>query len=111
MRYGRAREMCQQSVSMPMSQIHGNIANRSYACRAAQLALVVWYLVRPPLPHLNAHAIHTDTLPQWIAVSAFPTQTTCEARRGAASPWDRCIASDDPRLKGKMGAFTLTRLR
>jgi hypothetical protein len=25
---------------------------------AAALALVGWYLMMPPLPHLNAHAIH-----------------------------------------------------
>jgi hypothetical protein len=38
---------------------------------AAALALVVWYLIRPPLPHLNAHATHTDTaapLSRWIVV-------------------------------------------
>jgi hypothetical protein len=67
---------------------------------AAALALVVWYLMRPPLPHLNAHAIYTDTLSRWIIVRTFPTQKKCEAR-GAASRWDRGIASDDPRLKKK----------
>ena len=71
---------------------------------AAALTLVVWYLMRPPLPHLNAHAFHADTgapLKRWIIVGTFPTPKECEARRGAvASPWDRCIASDDPRLKG-----------
>jgi hypothetical protein len=28
---------------------------------AVALALVIWYLMRPPLPHLNAHAPHTHT--------------------------------------------------
>ena len=68
---------------------------------AAALALVVWYLMRPPLPHLNAHAIHPDTPSRWIIVRTFPTEKKCEARRGAASRWDRCIASDDPHLKKK----------
>jgi len=69
---------------------------------AATLALVVWYLMRPPLPHLNAHAIHTDTaapVSRWIVVRTFPTQKECEAHR--SNPWDRCLASDDPRLKKK----------
>ena len=69
---------------------------------AAALALVGWYLMRPPLPHLNAHATHTDTaasLSRWIAVKTFPTQKECEAHR--ANPWDQCISTDDPRLKKK----------
>ncbi len=68
--------------------------------RPAALALVVWYLMRPPLPHLNAHAIHTEAaapLSRWIVVRTFPTQKKCETHR--ANPWDRCIATDDPRLK------------
>ena len=28
---------------------------------AAALALVVWYLMAPPLPHLNTPAVHKDT--------------------------------------------------
>jgi hypothetical protein len=68
----------------------------------AALALAVWYLMRPPLPHLNPHAFHADTaarLARWIIVGTFPTQKECEAQR--ANPWDQCIASDDPRLKEK----------
>jgi hypothetical protein len=61
-------------------------------------ALVVWHLLHPPLPHLNPHAIHTDTLSRWTIVKTFPTQKECDAHRGA-NPWERCIASDDPRLK------------
>jgi hypothetical protein len=67
---------------------------------AAAFALVVWYLLRPPLPHLNAHATHTHPtapLSGWIAVGTFPTHKQCEAHR--ANPWDRCLASNDPRLK------------
>ena len=67
--------------------------------------------MRLPLPQLNGHAIHRDTPAPWIIVRTFATQKKCEARREAASPWGRCIASDDPRLKGKIGAFILTRLR
>lgn len=70
---------------------------------AAALALVVWYLMQPPLPHLDAHAFHAEPaapLARWIIVETFPTQKECEARRG--NPWDLCVASDDPRLKGKI---------
>ena len=69
---------------------------------AVALALVGWYLMRPPLPHLNARAIHTDTaepVSRWTIVETFRTQTECEVRR--ANLWDRCIATDDPRLKEK----------
>ena len=68
--------------------------------RPAALALVVWYLMRPPLPHLNAPAIHMDAaapLSRWIVVGTFPTQKKCEAHR--ANPWDRCIVTNAPRLK------------
>jgi hypothetical protein len=68
----------------------------------AALALVGWYLMQPPLPHLNTHAVHKDTaaaLRGWKMVRSFPTQKECEARR--ANPWERCVASDAPRLKEK----------
>jgi hypothetical protein len=70
---------------------------------AAALALVVWYLLHPPLPHLNPHASRVDPaapLARWTIVKTFPTQKGCDAHRGA-NPWERCIASDDPRLKEK----------
>ncbi len=60
------------------------------------LALIGWYLMRPPLPHLNAHAATTGTpasLSRWVVVRTFFTQKECEAHR--ANPWDQCIASDD----------------
>jgi len=62
---------------------------------AAALALVGWYLIRPPVPHLNALDSHTDTaaLPSWTVVSTFPTQEECETQR--SNPWERCVASDD----------------
>ena len=31
---------------------------------------------------------------------SFPTRKECEAHR--ANPWERCVASDDPSLKGKI---------
>jgi hypothetical protein len=70
---------------------------------AAALALVGWYLMRPPLPHLNAHAANTNTVASrslWAVVKIFPTQKECEAHR--ANPWDQCTASDAPRLKEKI---------
>jgi hypothetical protein len=69
---------------------------------ATALALVGWYLMRPPLPRHNPDATHTGTvasLAGWVVVGTFPTQKECEAHR--ANPWDQCIATDDPRLKGK----------
>ena len=67
---------------------------------SAELALVVWYLMQPPLPHLSAH----PTTPRigaghsgWTIAKTFPTQKKCEALR--RNPWNRCVASDDPRLK------------
>src|SRR5258707_489642 len=42
---------------------------------AAAFALVVWYLMRPPLPHLNPHAVHKDTagaLRGWKRVGELP---------------------------------------
>jgi hypothetical protein len=75
---------------------------RMKARHAAALALVVWYLMRPPLPHLSTHAVHKDTaatLRGWKMVRSFPTQKECEAHR--ANPWELCVASDDPRLKAK----------
>jgi hypothetical protein len=56
--------------------------------RHAALALVVWYLMRPPLPHLNARAIDKDTaapVSRWIVVRIFSTQKECEAHR--SNPW------------------------
>jgi hypothetical protein len=55
----------------------------------ATLALVVWYLMRPPLPHLNAHSIRVDPaapLARWKIAGTFPTQKECEAGRGVAAP-------------------------
>jgi hypothetical protein len=71
--------------------------------RTAALALVVWYLMTPPLPHLNAQAIGVAPaapLSRWTIVGTFPTQKECDAHRGA-NWWDRCVTADDPLLKGK----------
>jgi hypothetical protein len=58
------------------------------------------YLVRPPLPHLNANPSNTAPfLSHWIVVKTFPSLEECEAHR--ASRWSQCIASDDPRLNEK----------
>lgn len=75
------------------------------ARQAAALALVVWYLMRPPVPHLGnkfgAHATRDKEAPlsRWAMLGTFHTEKECEAHRG--SPWERCVASDDPRLKRK----------
>jgi hypothetical protein len=67
---------------------------------AVALVLVIWYLMRPPLPDLNTHAVHThgaSPLSRWVIVKGFPTQKECEVYR-RDNRWDLCIASDDPRL-------------
>ena len=64
------------------------------------LVLVIWYLMRPPLPRLNTHAVHThgaSPLSRWVIVKGFPTQKECEVYR-RDNRWNLCIASDDPRL-------------
>jgi hypothetical protein len=78
---------------------------------AAALAFVVCYLMQPPLPQLNAHPttprIAAGPFSGWTIVDTFPTRKKCESRR--SNPWDRCVASDDPRLKVKQDnpAFNL----
>ena len=69
--------------------------------RATALTLVGWCLMRPPLPHLSGHILVAAAAPLsgWVIVRTLPTERECEAQR--ANPWDRCIASDDPRLNGK----------
>jgi hypothetical protein len=65
---------------------------------AAALALIGWYLIGPPVPHLIAPDRHADTAAplSWIVVRTFPTEEECETQR--SNPWERCVASDDPRL-------------
>ena len=67
---------------------------------AAALVAVVWYLMRPPMPHLKIDHRHRDTggpLTNWVIVERFPSKKECEARL-RDSRWDLCVASDDPRL-------------
>jgi hypothetical protein len=76
---------------------------------AAAFALVVWYLMQPPLPHLSAHPTTPRIgagLSGWTIVKTFPTQKKCETLR--RNPWGRCVASDDPHLKGKIGHFAFS---
>jgi len=66
---------------------------------ATALALVGWYLIGPPVPHLNALDSHVDTAApssRWTVVRTFPSQEECETQR--SNPWERCVASDDPLL-------------
>jgi hypothetical protein len=83
---------------------------------AAALALVVWYLMTQPaakmIPYRHCprcfHGWAARTFvnqpskppPGWLIVKTFPTRGECEAQL-RANPRDRCIASDDPRLKEK----------
>jgi hypothetical protein len=78
------------------------------ARHAAALALVVWYLMQPPLPHLSAHPTTPRSGPfsGWTIVKTFPTQEKCESHR--RKPWDRCFASDDPRIKAKQDTSPFT---
>jgi hypothetical protein len=85
---------------------------------ATALALVVWYLMGPaPMllkrDHPRSNAFHGDSartlwngpppaepIPGWTIIKTFPTRRECKAQL-RANPRDRCIASNDPRLKEK----------
>jgi len=89
--------------------------------RAAALALAGWYLMAPPLGGGGIKA--TAPLGQWRVVAAFDNADKCndrqkldlkEAHEKARTTEDsrereaalvmtqcQCIASDDPRIKGK----------
>ena len=98
---------------------------------AAALVLVGWYLMWPPIqtpkddkPYLDEHAEYGS----WKVLHTFETQDECEVVRNRATKYARrgeliifpnnfpvrdtalslaqeadveCIASDDPRLKGR----------
>ena len=87
---------------------------------AAALALVVWYLLTPPLHPCDGDppctyfetkpsSVHLDfnlkvPLRRWRKVGTFATQKECEAGRRASPPMRglaQCFATDDPRLKEK----------
>ena len=75
---------------------------------AAALALVVWYLMRPPLPHLYTYAVHKDTaaaLRGWKMGRSFPTQKECEAHR--ANPWGTVRRQRRPAPEGEIGGSLL----
>jgi hypothetical protein len=85
---------------------------------AAALALVVWYLIAPPVrqpkgeaPYMDEHAKYRD----WEILQVYKTSEECEiAQRRERSevsltdpdPWSaqladaECIASDDLRIEG-----------
>jgi hypothetical protein len=106
---------------------------------ATQLALVVWYLMDPPMlggnppiydsPRPNPSA----PLEEWIVFDTFDTASQCrealasireiprnldlkkltteqlievqKSKKGLWANSNRCVASDDPRLKGKKLTF------
>jgi hypothetical protein len=99
-------------------------------CHAAALALVGWYLMVPPYgsyhkPPLGRFTVYTDApLAEWTVDSGYDkadecnkVQQTFQARGApderkyklgseywavvASLSFAQCIASDDPRLKGK----------
>ena len=86
-------------------------------CRlATALALVGWYLMMPPVERdsRGTFADNAATLSKWHVMQAFDSAQACEEYRakfwyGITDPAKKhvffdtaqCIASDDPRLKGK----------
>jgi hypothetical protein len=87
---------------------------------AVAFALVGWYLMVPP----SKDASHIDPsvpLPKWVVLRAFDTAAACndgqdqlryrvsrlnlqipvESAASEAAEFSQCIASNDPRLKGK----------
>jgi hypothetical protein len=79
---------------------------------AAALALVGWYLMVPPLVR-KQNTLQEDTsqpLSKWTQFRAFDSAQDCERDRDsilkaretvnyADALQDRCVESDDPRLK------------
>ena len=88
---------------------------------AAALALVGWYLISPPLYGTHAEKVDPKApFSKWVIVGKYDTIQDCESDLDAMKsnetlPSDpinkrteiilfentQCIASDDPRLKGK----------
>lgn len=81
---------------------------------AAALALLVWYLLLPPLRH-DGTVNMSAPLSKWKRLGNYDTSDDCEtALSDIRSRWvghepnfpaktdeARCISSDDPRLKEK----------
>ena len=81
---------------------------------AAALALVGWYLMQPPLVTPNSFNFDAP-LSRWDIEESFDTASDCEQTwnsmtekaKGKSDVLSRreqfghCIATDDPRLKGK----------
>jgi len=71
--------------------------------RHVALALVVWYLIAPPIPAIPltpGQAIRRKTgapLSHWTVVKTFSTEKECDAHR--SRKWEQCVAADDPRLR------------
>jgi hypothetical protein len=85
---------------------------------AVAFALVGWYLMVPPTKDAN-HIDPSVPLPRWVVLRAFDTAACNDAQdqlryrvsrlnlqipvasASEAAEFSQCIASDDPRLKGK----------
>src|SRR5689334_3502296 len=93
-------------------------------CTRATVALLGWYLIAPPYHRVEMSV--RAPLSQWQIIAAFDTAADCESARGSLiesnaddarqgrfyfdpeskqpittfSELFRCIATDDPRLKG-----------
>jgi len=68
--------------------------------RVPEFALVLWYLMRPPIPRVNADSVHRGAagpLANWAIVEQFSTRKQCESHL-RDSRWDVCVATNDPRL-------------
>ena len=71
--------------------------------RAPEFALVLWYVMRPPVPRVNADSVHRNAagpLANWAMVERFSTRKECEARL-RDSRWDVCLPNNDPRLNNR----------
>ena len=88
---------------------------------AVALVLVGWYLMVPPTTDNTVNVDPSVPLPKWVVLRAFDTAAACNdaqdqlryhtsrlnlqipvaAAASEAAEFSQCIASDDPRLKGK----------
>ena len=64
---------------------------------------VTWYLIEPPLSAGNQKPDKSAPLTKWYVARRFAWRTPCEGYKRGLPTHDpgQCVASDDPRLKGK----------
>jgi hypothetical protein len=76
---------------------------------AAALALVVWYVLVPPFEEpqdprsSEPQFIQQAPLYEWLIIETYDNESNCkgELTMIQGDYHQRCVSSDDPRIKGK----------